>query len=284
MKTKIKIAAVLTALILSTTLSLKQAAAQQAYVSFQVFYDQLSPYGQWVDYPNYGYVWIPNVGSDFTPYYTNGHWIYTDYGWTWVSNYPWGWATFHYGRWGYDDTYGWFWVPDETWGPAWVVWVSSGDYYGWGPMEPGISVSVSFGLPYIRQYRHWIFIRNRYIDRPDLYKYRFRPANRNTFIDRAIIINNRRVDSQRHATYMSGPARDQAQRYTGRRITTYTIENNDRPVRKLDNGRLRIYRPEVRKSVDQGRRPVPSKVYKLKDVKRPAERGTKKKSDGKRKR
>src|ERR1700749_3701227 len=64
----------------------------------QVFYDELSPYGQWIDYPDYGYVWQPNVDADFRPYETNGYWAYSDYGWTWVSNYSWGWATFHYGR------------------------------------------------------------------------------------------------------------------------------------------------------------------------------------------
>jgi len=34
----------------------RQADAQ---VSFQVFYDELSPYGTWVDDPEYGYIWIP---------------------------------------------------------------------------------------------------------------------------------------------------------------------------------------------------------------------------------
>jgi len=63
----------------------------------QVFYDELSRYGRWVDYPDYGYVWVPNVGDDFRPYATNGNWVYSDYGWTWASDYDWGWATFHYG-------------------------------------------------------------------------------------------------------------------------------------------------------------------------------------------
>ena len=37
-------------------------------VSYQVFYDELSPYGSWVDYPSYGYVWVPRVTGDFQPY------------------------------------------------------------------------------------------------------------------------------------------------------------------------------------------------------------------------
>ena len=66
------------------------------------FRDALAPYGQWVQSPQYGNVWVPSqeiVGSDFTPYYSGGRWNYTDYGWTWVSEYNWGWAPFHYGRW-----------------------------------------------------------------------------------------------------------------------------------------------------------------------------------------
>src|ERR1700726_3294310 len=51
-------------------------------VSYQSFYDQLSPYGQWIDDPHYGYVWLPDAGPDFKPYSTNGHWVYTNEGWT----------------------------------------------------------------------------------------------------------------------------------------------------------------------------------------------------------
>src|ERR1700758_3111775 len=68
-----------------------------AETNYQVFYDQLGPYGNWIDYPSYGYVWHPNVDADFRPYATNGHWVYNDEGWVWVSSYNWGWAPFHYG-------------------------------------------------------------------------------------------------------------------------------------------------------------------------------------------
>ena len=94
-----------------------QVKAQGASVNFQVFYDDLSPYGQWIDYRGYGYAWVPSAGPDFIPYSTGGHWVWTDYGWTWVSDYDWGWAPFHYGRWDYDNYYGWVWIPDNEWGP-----------------------------------------------------------------------------------------------------------------------------------------------------------------------
>src|SRR5689334_10496074 len=80
-------------------LAANKAKAQPGVsVSFQAFYDELSPYGQWVDYPNHGYVWVPRVDRGFRPYYTSGRWAYSDYGNVWVSDYPWGWAPFHYGR------------------------------------------------------------------------------------------------------------------------------------------------------------------------------------------
>src|SRR5580698_431513 len=60
-------------------------------VSYQTFYDQLSPYGHWVAYPGYGYVWHPSAAAGFRPYGTAGHWAWTDEGWCWVSDYSWGW-------------------------------------------------------------------------------------------------------------------------------------------------------------------------------------------------
>ena len=92
-----------------------------AEAPYQAFYDQLSPYGHWIDYPGMGYVFMPDVGPEFKPYSTNGHWLYTNEGWVWASDYNWGWATFHYGRWFYEDGYGWMWIPGHEWAPAWVV-------------------------------------------------------------------------------------------------------------------------------------------------------------------
>lgn len=128
MKTGFKIIGTAIAIMLCSltpTASFAQDQSQdpnQQPITLQTFYDQLAPYGQWINYPNYGYVFIPSAGPGFVPYSTSGHWVYTEqYGWTWASDYAWGWATFHYGRWNYDMNYGWFWVPDLQWGPAWVV-------------------------------------------------------------------------------------------------------------------------------------------------------------------
>ncbi|HET6991625.1 MAG TPA: DUF6600 domain-containing protein, partial [Bacteroidia bacterium] len=137
MKSLIKISVLFMLINFGSWIKPQQANAQTVSVNFQVFYDDLSPYGTWINSPLYGYVWIPDAPVGFAPYATNGYWAYTEYGWTWVSYYPWGWAPFHYGRWYYDPFYGPVWIPDNEWGPGWVSWRNSDGYYGWCPMGPG---------------------------------------------------------------------------------------------------------------------------------------------------
>ncbi len=171
MKSKIKLAGILLVLILFPVIFPKQASAQTPYISYQVFYDQLSPYGQWVDYPGYGYVWLPDAGPDFYPYSSRGHWIMTEYGWTWLSDYNWGWAPFHYGRWDYDNFYGWYWMPDNVWGPAWVIWRRAPGYYGWAPMGPGMNIGTNYGSYYNNYGNRWIFVNDRYFGRNNINHY-----------------------------------------------------------------------------------------------------------------
>ena len=105
-------------------------------VSYEFFYDNLSPYGDWVEVGDYGTCWRPrDVDSDWAPY-TDGYWSYTDAGWTWVSYEDFGDITYHYGRWVRTDDVGWCWVPDYEWGPAWVSWRKNDDYVGWAPLPP----------------------------------------------------------------------------------------------------------------------------------------------------
>src|SRR5215212_3129999 len=94
-------------------------APGEPVASIEVFYDQLSPYGIWVDEPRLGRVFLPDQ-PDFVPY-TVGHWQYTELGFVWIASEPFGWATSHYGRWAYSPIYdAWVWAPDTEWGPAWV--------------------------------------------------------------------------------------------------------------------------------------------------------------------
>jgi hypothetical protein len=123
-----------------TIVCLAQPARAQVEVSVTIggFYDELAPYGRWVDC-RYGQCWVPErVASGWQPY-TNGEWVYTEYGWTWMSDDPWGGNPYHYGTWSYMDQYGWSWVPGTVWAPAWVTWSYGNNYVGWAPLPPNVA-------------------------------------------------------------------------------------------------------------------------------------------------
>jgi len=147
------------------------AQAAQAQVSVNVtiggFYDELAPYGRWVDC-SYGQCWVPaQVAADWQPY-TNGQWIYTEYGWTWVSNDPWGGNPYHYGTWASIPGYGWSWVPGTVWAPAWVTWSYSNSYVGWAPIPPTVVFGASgyVGRPVVVSQTQYVFVpTNRFVGR-----------------------------------------------------------------------------------------------------------------------
>jgi len=254
MKTLIKYLLIL-ALSTTSILVTNTSQAQQANVSvsFSVFHDNLRAYGTWTNHPRYGQVWRYNQRG-FTPYSTGGHWVYTDYGWTWVSDYSWGWATFHYGRWAYEPAYGWYWVPGYEWAPAWVTWRTGGDYYGWAPLGPGLSVTVGYAsIPSDR----WVFVpRNRIAD-PHPYRY-YQPRTKNvTIIKNTTVINNVHVTkvSDRNVNFNSGPRREDVERDTKTKINVLTVNNSSKPGKVVvnDNSKtVNIYKPDIDvKTVDK---------------------------------
>src|SRR5213075_3256799 len=207
-------AAVIVILFLLVVAPLNKAKAQYgATISIQTFYNELSPYGQWVEDPQYGYIWVPDAEPGFRPYYSHGHWVETRYGAMWVSGYSWGWAPFHYGRWVYSRYYGWVWIPDTTWGPAWVSWRWGGDYCGWAPLGPGISVSFSFGGGYSVPNDWWVFVPQRYCFSSSFYNYSLAPEQNITYIRNTTIINNTYVYN--NTTYAAGPRVNDIERATG---------------------------------------------------------------------
>lgn len=241
-------------------------SSAQVNVSFQLFYDDLSPYGQWVDYANSGYVWIPNAGPGFSPYATAGHWVYTEYGWMWVSDYSWGWAPFHYGRWNYEPSFGWMWLPDNVWGPAWVSWRSSPGYYGWAPM--------GHGRDYDNDNDRWTFVKHNDIDKNDINRVYIDRSQNITIIKNSTHITNTYNDNKRNTTYVAGPGRDDVQKNTGRSVKPTVVQDNDKPGQSVSNGQMKIYRPQVQKENATGQKPAPAKVTNLHDVKSPSERNS----------
>lgn len=134
----------------------------------------LEGHGQWVDDSTYGTVWVPaaqEVGTDFQPYVSAGHWTYDDAtSWVWVSDYSWGWAPFHYGRWVNVNRHGWAWIPGRTYAGAWVVWRTGGadyEYVGWAPAGPdwywynGVAVGWTWGWSPSYSYCHHDYLYDR---------------------------------------------------------------------------------------------------------------------------
>ncbi len=209
-----------------------QAFADNDDVSYESFYDQLSPYGNWVTYGSYGNVWVPtDVPADFSPYATAGHWVYSDYGWTWSSDYEWGGVPFHYGRWFRDNTYGWMWMPGYEWAPAWVSWGSYDNYYCWAPLASYISYSAYYDYrpnPYC-----WNFVaRDRFCEA----NLGFYLANRSFYgrddfrgISAHINIINEHSVHGNH-TYFSGPRTNDIAVATSHNITSVNIHNINHAV------------------------------------------------------
>jgi hypothetical protein len=235
----------------------KDASAQprtDVSISYQTFYDELDPYGDWMEYPDYGYVWVPNAGGDFRPYETNGHWVWSDdYEWMWVSDYDWGWAPFHYGRWMMDPYYGWIWVPGYEWSPAWVAWRDGGDYYGWAPLRPGFNISVNINLGgYNPPMDYWCFAPRRYITSPRIWDYCAPRRNNVTIINQTTIINNYNYNRN---VWRTGPGRRDAERYAGR-INSVRFRESSNPGRTRFRGNeVSVYRPRVQQNNSNQFRP-----------------------------
>ncbi len=221
-------------------------------ISIQRFYDELSPYGEWINTPDYGYVWRPfsdGMNEDFRPYSTGGNWAYTGLGWTWVSDYPWGWATFHYGRWYFDDYLGWMWVPGYEWAPAWVTWGSYNDYWAWAPMAPGVSINLAVNA-YPPDF-WWVFVPRRHFCDHNWHAHIWHHHDHPVIVNHITIINDTRYDRRSghdngNGNWYHGPRVKEVERYSTTRVHTREILDTERPGTRLaGRDRVEVYRPEV---------------------------------------
>lgn len=172
-------------------------------VTVDYFRDDLSPYGEWLRVPAYGWAWRPyDARADWRPY-SRGRWLYTDYGWTWVADEPWGWAPYHYGRWYSDTRYGgWVWVPGRRWAPAWVDWRQGNDYVGWAPLPPTAVWQRGIGISprtVVIEPRHYCFVQTRYIVQPNVVRHIVPPARNVTIINNTTNVTNYTVVNRRLA-------------------------------------------------------------------------------------
>ena len=231
-----------------------------------LFFDDLSPYGDWVWASGPGWVWYPyNVEVDWRPY-RYGHWAYSDYGWTWVSDEDWGWAVYHYGRWHYEASYGWVWVPGTEWGPAWVVWHEGNGWTGWAPIPWQVSWHASVGLDWggINLYATldptwWSFSRARHLASPGLRNH-IAPAARNVTLIKMTknvthytIVNNRIVNQSVNVQIVEKASGKPVRRLRVRHADA--VESAHGVKRK--GSELVIYRPKLHPGRKPQRRPVP---------------------------
>ncbi len=257
--------------------SYQRQAPSQAPRGYEEFYNQLAPYGRWIDYPGEGFVWVPNVEQGFRPYSSNGHWVYSDQGWTWSSNYQWGWAAFHYGRWLYEDAYGWIWVPGHEWAPAWVTWAQSGSYYGWAPLAPHISINMSVGGGWNPPAHYWNFVPQEHITQVNINNYVINNTNNTTvvnnisrnvtYINNNNFSNNSQIrNSNNGAQYNTGPHVHEVEKTTNQPINPMVIHETEKPnqthpnEQKMDFYKPKFERPNMNLPIQS--RPAPVKFEK----------------------
>jgi hypothetical protein len=224
----------------------------QSSVDLGFFYDDLAQYGNWIERPNYGWAWTPrDVSSSWRPY-EDGHWVWTDQGWTWVTDEPYGWATYHYGRWYEDPEIGWTWVPGEQWAPSWVSWQEGGDYVGWAPLPPSVSVSAGFNgiLSVSLSQDAYIFVPERNFLETRLSTYIVPRERVGTFFRNTRNYSNYRYSGNR--IYSQGVPIDRIQRAVGRQVTRYQLADLSADQRRsgarVQGNRVEIFRPQVQRA------------------------------------
>nr|WP_199002169.1 DUF6600 domain-containing protein [Flavobacterium sp. ASV13] len=216
-----------------------------AVITYQDFYDSLSPYGTWIEYSGYGHVWRPRLEENFRPYVTNGYWNYCDDGWMWYSNYDWGWAPFHYGRWINDTIYGWLWIPGYEWSPAWVTWGYVDNYYAWAPLPPNINAGIRYNSWRPRP-NDWNFARREYINDRNIGSRIENNTINNRFSSQINVVNNFSTTKNNNYYYSKGPELNDVQKYTKQTIQPVTVH----PVNRISDTKavgneVHVFKPDV---------------------------------------
>src|ERR1043165_773697 len=265
-----------------------QKAEAAVDVSIDFFYDNLSDGGSWIEVGDYGYCWQPSVAVSNTSWrpYAVGYWAYTDQGWTWISYEDFGWATYHYGRWIRLRGRGWVWVPGREWGPAWVSWLTGGDYVGWAPLPPRRAgeywdeqpITARVDIDFDIGPAYYNFIDVRYIGEPVL-RERIYAADQNaTYITRTVNVTN--ITYNNSAVYNYGPDFNTVSRYSTRPIQRLSVQRESnvdpatavqsRSLMKVEGNKLVVAAPQQFQRPSKQAAP---KVVKEKLAQVPVERG-----------
>jgi hypothetical protein len=236
--------------------------ASEAPVPPSVTYE-LRDYGEWVNVPEYGYVWRPYVATGWTPY-VYGRWVWiSPYGWTWVSYEPWGWYPYRCGYWVTVPAFGWVWYPYNA-----FFSVSVGIGYG-APWRPYYGYG---GYPYYYRNAYYYPANVRFVPEGRQVRWvplrpgeRYRPANVRRG-DASLARWNRPLESGR-VFVRTGPDRMQTRDYTAvrteqqaqvRRTLDQRARKDTRPVRpeRTKDGRPTEYRAAPRQERGAGQQPA----------------------------
>ena len=194
-----------------------QSNAPQSHVAVDAQFADLSGYGTWSYTSDYGRVWIPhaNRSHGWRPYFY-GSWAYTSYGWTWVSDEAWGAGPYHYGRWAWTPHHRWVWVPGYTWAPSWVVWGHGSGHVGWAPMPP----NYSHGHGHIH-HAYWVYVPAAQVHGHKVQEVVIAAQDVPRVYKETVIIDSQtpiRGHGGETAVYQRGPAREDAERWSGRPV------------------------------------------------------------------
>jgi hypothetical protein len=192
------------------------------------FYFELLPYGNWINTPGHGMVWVPAVNNGFHPYGSEGYWVYSVYGWTWVSYYSWGWIPFHYGRWYFDPWYGWSWVPGYEWGPGWVSWSHCDGYYGWAPLEPGFRFDRPVPPMHDFHVNLWVFVPSNHFGEPLQANHYLKSQDAERMHHRSSLISDIDTERGRNMRYFRGPEVKEVRKVTGRDFKSTVLREDQK--------------------------------------------------------
>jgi hypothetical protein len=280
MKTKLLLMGIIFTILSGVVL--ENRAQAQDTVSIDLFYQELSPYGEWSPHIEFGYIWQPyEVGPEWKPY-TGGRWEWSDQGWIWISYEPWGWATYHYGRWVYDDYQGWIWIPGTTWAPAWVSWHQSPEYIGWAPLPPdrGFFIEIGFVFNSYNTYGHnYHHNKHRYYHDYYYNQHNYRPPARHcVFLPThsfghhkhagkaaipdpqytVVLRNSKNITNIKYAgnkVMNYGPDRYYIEKRSNRKIVEYNIVDRDnvvlrgnKNVNAVKGNTYNVYRPKIERN------------------------------------
>jgi hypothetical protein len=243
-------------------------------VSFQSFYDLLSPIGEWIqvskedideemgdgngqgngliaDGENLAFIWKPTVTDAGWKPYTNGKWIYTAQGWVWASNDHWGWAVYHYGRWWNSKKFGWVWMPGYVWAPAWVMWRVADNHVGWTPLSPRAKWRVTTGITeanYKYKYNDadWVFVdKSKFADEINKGNIVASEKNGGLIAGSKTILD---IKSENDAIVHSGPDAGEIEKATGNPVRERALKFvNDRSKVQIGENDISLYREPLMK-------------------------------------